>query len=228
MSHYITLIVIAFLMTWAVSCSSRPQEQHKQLDIEDLPFEQVVPDGWESLMDGKTLTGWEIVRSGGEGEPYVDKGKLVLPMAVNGLSTGLRWVGDSLPVNNYAVYYEARRMAGNDIFCGLSFPYGNTFATLIVGGWGGSVCGLSSIDGDDASENETTKHIYFKDNQWYPVLLRVTSDSIRAIIDTVQVVDIATAGKRIHLRGGTSVSGLTLCSYLTTGEIRNLRIKRLP
>ena len=179
-------------------------------------------------MDGKTLAGWEIVRSGGEGEPYVDKGKLVLPMAVNGLSTGLRWVGDPLPVNNYVVYYEARRMTGNDIFGGLSFPYGDTFATLIVGGWAGSVCGLSSIDGNDASENETTKYIHFKDKQWYPVQLRVTSDSIRAVIDTVQVVDIATAGKRIHLRSGTSVSGLTLSTYLTTGEIRNLRIKRLP
>ena len=27
---------------------------------------------------------------------------------------------------------------------------------LIVGGWGGTVVGLSSIDGMDASENETT------------------------------------------------------------------------
>ena len=228
MSHYLTLTVIAFLMTWTVSCGSRPQEQHKPLDTEDFSIEQTVPDGWESLMDGKTLDGWEIVRYGGEGEPYANKGKIVLPMAVNGLATGLSWVGNPLPVNNYELYYEARRMEGNDIFGGLSFPYGDTFATLIVGGWGGSVCGLSSINDNDASENETTKYIHFKDKQWYPVQLRVTSDSIRAVIDTVQVVDIATAGKRIHLRGGTSVSGFTLTSYLTTGEIRNLRIKRLP
>ena len=228
LSDYYTIASFVLLMTWTASCSSRTQQQHKQLDAEDLPIEQIIPDGWEPLMDGKTLAGWEIVRYGGEGEPYTDKGKLILPMAVNGLMTGLCWVGESLPLNNYAVYYEARRMEGNDIFGGLSFPYGDTFATLIVGGWGGSVCGLSSIDGDDASENETTKHIHFKDNQWYPVQLRVTSDSIRAVIDTVQVVDIATAGKRIHLRSGTSVSGFTLTSYLTTGEIRNLRIKRLP
>ena len=48
MSHYLTLIAIAFLMTWTVSCGSRPQEQLKQSEVEDLPFEQVVPDGWEN------------------------------------------------------------------------------------------------------------------------------------------------------------------------------------
>ena len=223
-----TIASFVFLMTWMVSCSSRTQQQHKQLDAEDLPIEQIIPDGWESLMDGKTLAGWEIVRYGGEGEPYADKGKLILPMAVHGLMTGLRWVGDSFPANNYAIYYETRRMEGTDIFGGLSFPYGETFATLIVGGWGGSVCGLSSIDDYDASENETTKFIHFKEKQWYPVQLRVTPDSIRAVIDTVQVVDIATAGKRIHLRNGTSASSLTMSTYLSTGEIRNLRIKRLP
>ena len=178
-------------------------------------------------MDGKTLNGWEIVYYGGEGEPYVKNGILTLPMAISGTSTGVEWIGDPLPVNNYAIYYEARRVEGNDIFGGLTFPYGETFATLIISGWGGIVSGLSSIDGYDASENETTKHVYFRDNQWYPVYLRVTSDSIRAVVDTVKVVDLATAGKRIHLRGGTNASSFTLTSYRSTGEIRNLRIKRL-
>jgi hypothetical protein len=149
-------------------------------------------------------------------------------MATAGMMTGITWASDSFPANNYEIFYEARRMEGNDIFGGMTFPYGDTFATLIVGGWAGLVCGLSSIDGYDASENETTKYISFKDQQWYPVHLRVTTDSIRAVIDTVQVVNIATAGKRIHLRGGSYAESLTLSSYVTTGEIRNLRIKKLP
>ena len=210
------------------SCGSRSQGQREQVVAEDSQFIQIVPEGWEPLMNGKTLDGWEIVRYGGEGEPYVKNGVLTLPMAYSGNSTGVRWIGDSLPVNNYAIYYEARRVEGNDIFGGLSFPYGNTFATLIVGGWGGAVCGLSCIDGNDASSNETTKYINLKDHQWYPVQLRVTTDSICAVIDTVQVVDIATAGKKIHLRGGTLASSLTLTTYRTTGEIRNFRIKKLP
>ena len=148
-------------------------------------------------------------------------------MAISGTSTGVEWIGDPLPVINYAIYYEARRVDGNDIFGGMTFPYGDTFATLIIGGWGGIVSGLSSIDGYDASENETTKHVYFKDNHWYQVQLRVTPDSIRAVVDTVKIVDLATAGKRIHLRGGTNATSFTLNSYRSTGEIRNLRIKRL-
>jgi hypothetical protein len=223
-------ILLSYFLTCLTffSCGSRSQRQPEQPVKEDSQYVQIVPEGWESLMDGKTLDGWEAVQYGGEGEPYVKDGVLTLPMATDGFSTGVCWIGDLLPVNNYAVYYEARRMAGHDIFGALSFPYGDTFATLIVGGWSGLVCGLSSIDGRDASENETTKYIHLKDKQWYPVQLRVTIDSIRAVIDTVQVVDIATAGKRIHLRGGTQASSFTLSTYLTTGEIRNLRIKKLP
>ena len=209
-----------------LSCVGRSHRQQEQ-PVADETLVQDLPDGWEPLMDGKTLKGWEILRYGGEGEPYVKNGILTLPMAVSGTSTGVQWIGDPLPVNNYVIYYEARRVEGNDIFGGLTFPYGDTFATLIIGGWGGIVSGLSSIDGYDASENETTKHVYFRDNQWYPVHLRVTPDSIRAVVDTVQVVNLATAGKTIHLRSGTYATNFTLTSYRSTGEIRNLRIKRL-
>jgi hypothetical protein len=221
------VIIIALTMLYAVSCGSRSQGQREQAAAEEAQYVQDVPEGWESLMDGKTLGGWEVMRYGGEGEPYVKNGILTLPMATSGMSTGICWAGDPLPVNNYELYYEARRVEGNDIFAGLSFPYGDTFATLIFGGWAGIVSGLSCINGYDASQNETTKHVYFKDHQWYPVHLRVTPDSIRALVDTVKVVDIATAGKRIHLRSGTVATSLTLSSYITTGEIRNIRIKKL-
>jgi len=217
--------VIALLLL--VSCGGN-RSQKQQTVAEEATYVQEVSEGWESLMDGKTLAGWEVVRYGGEGEPYVKNGVLTLPMATSGMSTGICWVGDPLPVNNYVIYYEARRVEGNDIFGALSFPYGDTFATLIFGGWAGIVSGLSCIDGMDASQNETTQHVYFKDKQWYPVQLRVTPDSIRAFVDTVKVVDIATAGKRIHLRSGTLASSLTLSSYSTTGEIKNMRIKKLP
>ena len=219
--------VIALAMLCVISCGNRSQGQRVQAVAEEAQYVQDVPEGWESLMDGKTLGGWEVVRSGGEGEPYVSNGVITLPMATSGLSTAICWVGDPLPANNYELYYEARRVEGNDIFAGLSFPYGDTFATLIFGGWAGIVSGLSCIDGYDASQNETTQHVYFRDQQWYPVQLRVTTDSIRAFVDTVKVVDIATAGKRIHLRGGTVASGFTISSYVTTGEIRNIRIKKL-
>ena len=221
-------LIYTTVAVFAVSCGSRGQRQPvAEEGVQSFELlEQIVPEGWVALMDGTTMSGWETVRYGGEGEPYVRNGVMILPRAVSGFMTGISWVGDSLPTNNYAIYYEARRVEGYDIFAGLSFPYGDSFATLIVGGWGGAICGLSSIDGRDASSNETTKMIHFKDEQWYPVYLRVAPDSIQAVIDTVKVVDISTAGKRIHLRGGTDVNSLTFTTYLTTGEIRGLRIKR--
>ena len=223
LSGIYSVIAILFL----VSCGGNRSQGHQAI-AEETSFVQEVPEGWESLMDGKTLAGWEVVRYGGEGEPYVKNGVLTLPMASSGMSTGVCWAGVDLPDINYEIYYEARRVEGNDMFASLSFPYGDSFATLIIGGWAGIVNGLSCIDGHDASQNETTKHHYFRDKQWYPVHLRVTADSIRAFVDTVKVVDIATAGKKIHLRSGTIASSLSVNSYSTTGEIKNMRIKRLP
>ena len=219
-SKCIMLTVILFAMTLVVSWGNRAQMQA-------IPAIHTVPDGWIPLFDGETLDGWEIVRYGDEGEPHVENGILILPKAVRGTMTGVRWVGDSLPAINYAIYYEARRVEGFDIFAALTFPYGDTYGSLIFSGWGGIVNGLSSINGDDASENETTQHFSFRNNQWYPVRLRVTTDSIRAYIGKDEIVRLATAGKIIHLRDDILDTGLTLWTYLSTGEIRNMRIKKI-
>ena len=225
---YSILTIAASVLLLMVWLGIRSQSQHDLTVVEELPFVQYTPDGWEPLFDGNTLDGWEIVQYGGEGEPYVNNGVLILPMATGGFMTGLSWVGDSLPTNNYIIYYEARRVEGHDIFAALSFPYGDTFASLILGGWAGIVNGLSCIDGNDASDNETTNHFVLENNIWYPVELRVTTDSICANVGTEQVFALATAGKKLHLRPGSYTEKLTLWTYLTTGEIRNFRIKKLP
>ena len=207
-------IVFALIINFIILCGSTSQLEREQ--------------EWAPLMDGKTMNGWETALFS-EGEPFVEDGIYVLPQPpYGGLSTGLSLIKNStIPAVNYIIYYEARRVDGNDIFGGLSFPYKNTYATLVIGGWGGSICGLSSIDGKDALDNETTTRVNFNEDQWYPVTLRVTTDSIRAVVGDVKVVDISTAGKRIHIRRGTIGSGLTFITYYTTGEIRNVRLKRL-
>ena len=63
---------------------------------------------------------------------------------------------ETFPKVDYEVNLDAKRVAGNDFFCGITFPVGKRFCSLIVGGWGGATVGLSSIDGKDAAENETT------------------------------------------------------------------------
>ena len=220
---FVMLLTIA-LTIWGDSWAHDPSEQTVSEYLFSL---QDIPDGWESLFDGKTLTGWKVVRYGGDGEPYVKDGSLVLPMAVSGPMTGVCWVGDVLPANNYIIYYEARRVRGSDIFAGLTFPYGDTAASLIFGGWGGIVNGLSSIGGFDASENETVQYFSYNNNQWYPVQLHVTPDSIRATVGKEKVIDLATAGKDIHLRDVILDTGLTLWNFNSAGEIRNIRIKKM-
>jgi len=217
------LIVIVFAMTCVFLLANRSHIQHEQ----SFSLAQELPDGWKSLFNGETLDGWEKVPYWGGGTPYVENAKLILPMATIGLMTGIRWVGDSLPTINYVIQYEARRVQGDDIFAALTFPYDDTFASIIFGGWGGIINGLSSVDGYDASENETTQLYSLLNNDWHQVQLRVTTDSIKAFVGYETIVDIATAGKHIHLRDETLDTGLTFWSYSSTGEIRNIRIKEI-
>ena len=71
-----------------------------------------------------------------------------------------------MPRINYEVKLEARREEGSDFFCRLTFPVNDSFCALILGGWGGTVVGLSTIDGLDASEKETSRLMNFDLNKW--------------------------------------------------------------
>jgi len=222
---FLIFIIIIFV---TILSGNMPLRKGEVKDISHLPLTfQDIPEGWQSLFDGKTLDNWKILRYGGNGEPSVRNGVLIIPKPTDGVMTGVCWVGDPLPVNNYEVYYEARRVAGSDIFAGFTFIYDDTAASIVFGGWGGVVNGLSSINGYDASENETCQRFSWSNDRWYPVLLRVTPDSIRASVGLDIIVDIATAGKDIHLRADYLDTGFTLWTYNTTGEIRNIRIRTI-
>ena len=60
--------------------------------------------------------------------------------------------------------------------------------------------GLSSIDGEDASSNETTKIMGFEKNQWYKIRVRVRADKLEAWIDDQQMDDQNIKGRRISTR----------------------------
>src|SRR4030095_13557208 len=104
------------------------------------------------LFDGKTLTGWALTDFAGHGTVGVEARKLALGSVI---MTGVNWTSD-IPRMNYEISLEAMRVDGSDFFCGLTFPVGEDPCSLIVGGWGGGVVGLSSLDGEDAANNETT------------------------------------------------------------------------
>lgn len=180
---------------------------------------------WVSLFDGKTLGKWKSTEFGGEGMPHVKDGTLVLPVGES--LTGVTYTGQ-VPKMNYEVSVEAMRVDGSDFFCGLTFPVNDSFASLIIGGWGGGVCGISSLDGFDASENETTSFASFTKGKWYPVRLRVTPNKLEAWLEDVKIVDADTTGRRIGVRPEVELSEpFGFSSWMTTAALRNIRIRRI-
>lgn len=154
----------------------------------------------------------------------------VLRIGVGTDLNGVRWMGP-LPVAPYAVELEARRISGNDFFCGLTFPVRTETecVSLIVGGWGGSVVGISSIDGLDASENSTGSQHEFEDQRWYRIRVEVRNERLQAWIDDLQVVDADTEGRRLSLREG-AIEGCApwgLATWLTSAEVRGVRWRKL-
>ena len=184
-------------------------------------------DGWKSLFNGKDLEGWKITNFGGEGEVFLEEGAVVISQGSSDLS-GIH-TEQELPKSNYEVQFEAQRAAGSDFFAGLTFPVKDSYCSLIVGGWGGGVCGLSSLSGMDASENETTSYGDFKKGQWYKIRLVVTDDHISAWIDDKQIVDVDTTGQRISTRFEVDRSKpFGFATYQTTAKLRNVKLRPLP
>jgi hypothetical protein len=116
--------------------------------------------GWRPLFDGKTLTSWQPSKFSAEGAVKVDDGRIVRDTGRS--MTGITWAGAALPATNYEIALQAMRVEGNDFFAGVTFPVDDSFCSLILGGWGGSVVGLSSINGRDASENDTSQSMEFQ------------------------------------------------------------------
>ena len=178
-----------------------------------------------SLFDGRALGQWKITDFGGQGNVYVKDGSIFLEMGND--MTGVTWAGPVVRMN-YEITLEAMRVLGSDFFCGLTFPVDTNSCSLILGGWGGSVCGLSNIDYYDAANNETTKFISFEDNKWYRVRLRVTPDRIQAWLDDEELVNIETTGRKIDIRSEVDLSQpLGISTWRTTGAIRNIRLRTL-
>ncbi len=182
--------------------------------------------GWEPLFDGKTLANWKPTKFGGEGAVRVDNGDII--MEAGGDLTGITWAGPALPTTSYEIALQAMRIQGNDFFAGLTFPVGDSFCSLILGGWGGSIVGLSSINGMDASENETSQSIAFASKRWYTVRIRVTPAKIEAWLDERQIVDQPLKGNKIGTRFEVEPSQpLGIASFRTKAAVRDIRLRRL-
>jgi hypothetical protein len=176
---------------------------------------------WTSLLARNELGEWKSTPFGGEGEVAVKDGVLRIDMGVD--LSGVTWQG-KFPKTDYEIELEARRVDGTDFFCGLTFPVGDDHCSLILGGWGGGVVGLSCIDGQDAANNDTTQVMAFDDNRWYAVRVRITPETIECFLDGKQIVEQPLADHLISVRQEVIPSQpLGIATYSTTAEIRAMR-----
>ena len=180
----------------------------------------------EALFDGKTLTNWKSSKFSGEGPVKVENGRIVLEPGRT--LTGITWAGPALPTTNYELTLQAMRVEGSDFFAGVTFPVADSFCSLILGGWGGTVVGLSSIDGMDASENSTSQSREFESGKWYNIRIRVTPAKIEAWLDDKQIIDETLKGKKLDVRIEVEPSQpLGVASYKTKAAIRDIKLRKL-
>jgi len=180
------------------------------------------------LFNGKSLDDWEMVDVGGSGVLELEGGEMIIYQG-EGVSGAVYKKADKLPLTNYEITLEAKRLQGVDFFVGLTFPVGDlkTCATLVCGGWGGSVTGISCIDNFDASENNTSSYQRYEDDKWYAIRLRVTKENLSVWIGETQVIDEDITNKKISVRPGPieSYLPLSLTTFNTTSAIRNIKLK---
>ncbi len=209
-------VVVVLLMILLAGCREGRKEQ-KEFRGSSTAIEEMTVN-----FNGKSLTGWEITNFGPQGPVYVSDGEIILGMGEG--CTGITWKGD-FPTYNYEVSLDARRVEGNDFFCGLTFPAGKDPCSLIVGGWGGTTVGLSSINGLDASENITRTLMKFDKNRWYHICLAVTGEEIKAWIDSLRVVDFTIGNSKLSIRPEVELSKpFGIASWNTTAALRNIKV----
>lgn len=182
--------------------------------------------GWKSLFDGKSLEGWKRAGFTREGKVEVKDGAIILgkgnPM------TGIVCTWADFPKLDYEATFEGKKIEGDDFFGTTTFPFGDTFCSFVVGGWGGSTVGLSKVDGADAIENETYKSREFKRDRWYRVRIRVVKERIQCWIDEDKMVDLDTQDRTISVRiESAACKPFGIATYATIGAVRDVRVRSL-
>jgi hypothetical protein len=183
---------------------------------------------WKSLFDGKQLGRWQVVGKFdfiNHGKVEVKDGNLVLGAGRPG--TGVRYRG-KFPKIDYEISLQAMRVEGDDFFCCVTFPVAKSALSLVVGGWGGPVVGLSLVDDEPAVENETCLYKKFKQKQWYKIRVRVTRSKVEAWIDKEKTVDFETKDHKLSIYfEQESALPLGIATWRTTGALRNIRVRQL-
>lgn len=176
---------------------------------------------WHDLLADEAATSWESIPFGLHGPSSIEAGRMTLGMG--GPLTGMRWSGAALP-REYELELTCRKTMGTDFLCGLTFPIGESAATVILGGWGGALTGLSSIDGLDASENFTCSYRRYPPDTDFQLRVRVTTQHVRAWLDGELLFTVDTTRHRLSVRDEMEAcTPLGIASYSTASEVSRMR-----
>lgn len=212
---------IALAVTLAVGIQAQPSRGSDSAD-------DAQREAWQTLFDGQSAVGWEAA----QGYAFEDGATVAVQEGCLHIPTGrpaagVRWMGD-FPHTNYELEFEAQRVDGSDFFCGVSFPVGEGALTLVLGGWGGGVVGLSCLDGQRAVDNETCTSREFVNGRWYRVRLRVTPQKVAAYLDDRFLCGVDPTRYALSVTSEMEPClPLGFATWNTTGRIRGVRYRAL-
>ncbi len=180
---------------------------------------------WVPLFDGKALGQWKETDFAGKGEVSVKDGQIIL--GTGGDITGVNLAAAPAKMD-YEVEFKAMRVQGDDFFVGFTFPVGEKHVTFIAGGWGGTVTGISNVNSENASENETTQFKKYENGHWYRVRVKVTKAKLDVWIDDEQMVKLELEGKQLSMRAGEieSSAPFGFASYRTNAALKEIRWRK--
>jgi hypothetical protein len=221
--RYVGLIVAIAAMVCAGGC---PRSVSNDCGCDRKKAAHIGPESVRRADTANELGDWRATDFVGAGEVYARDGSIILEKGDE--LTGITWAGGELAKVDYEIRLEAMRVEGEDFFCALTFPVKADHCSLIVGGWRGKVVGLSNIDLMDAAENDTTVLMDFETGRWYEIRVRVTSDRIRAWVDSDEVVNVGIAERIVGVRYEVEACRpLGIATYKTTGAIRGMRLSEV-
>lgn len=141
--------------------------------------------------------------------------------------TGVRWTGPLIR-DHYELRLKAKKVDGFDFFVAVTFPVAEQHCSLVLGGWGGGILGISSIDGGDAANNETTQYKNFKTDQWYAIRIRVDAKSIKAWIDDEEWVNVPRQDHQFDIRIEMDPClPLGIANFQCISQIKDIQIRKL-
>ena len=178
------------------------------------------------LFNGRDLTGWKTADLF-EGGTVVVLPDGAVECGFGNPMTGIAYT-NTPPRMNYELSLQAVRVQGSDFFVALTLPIETNYCTIIIGGWGGNLCGISSVDYLDASENQWSENTTLENERWYTLRVRVTPGVLQVFLDeTLYTARVEGPPSRFSLRSGSDIDKtgpLGLASYRTKARWRNFTL----